>query len=87
MTLNISTCTTLLGDVKDLDISKKVDQLKASLLKTRRKFLERYEVSYEEEYYESLDQEEIEYLLDLLKNPEIDESECRANISFIERPW
>ncbi len=60
------------------DIPGEVDEMKVSLLKVRRFVIEVSGTAVEDEELEeeSLSGEQIEYLLDLLKNPDIDESDA-----------
>jgi hypothetical protein len=60
------------------DIGGEVDEMKVSLLKVRRIVIEVSGEPFEDEELEeeALSEEQIEYLLDLLKNPDIDESDA-----------
>jgi hypothetical protein len=60
------------------DIAKEVDEMKVSLLKVRRFIIEVSGMAIEDEEIEeeSLNDEQLEYLLSLLKNPDIDESDA-----------
>jgi hypothetical protein len=83
--LSLNSTKTILGQVKELDVAKKVDEIKASLLKIRRTMFETSgEISFlEEEYYEKLTPEQIEYLLNLLKEPDIDESDAELVLAVL----
>jgi hypothetical protein len=60
------------------DIAGEVDNMKVSLLKVRRFIIEVSGEPFEDEELEeeSLNEEQLEYLLSLLKNPDIDESDA-----------
>jgi len=60
------------------NIAEEVDQMKVSLLRVRRFIIEISGMEVEDEDFdeESLSKEQIEYLLDLLKNPDIEESDA-----------
>jgi len=62
------------------DISNQIDAIKVSLLKVRRIFIEVSGVEFatgeEEEDEEALSEEQTDYLLNLLKNPDIEESDA-----------
>jgi hypothetical protein len=60
------------------DIASEVDNMKVSLLKVRRFIIEVSGEPFEDEELEeeSLSEEQLEYLLSLLKNPDIDESDA-----------
>jgi hypothetical protein len=60
------------------DIAGEVDEMKVSLLKVRRIIIEVSGEPFEDEELEeeSLGEEQVEYLLNLLKNPDIDESDA-----------
>jgi hypothetical protein len=60
------------------DIPGEVDEMKVSLLKVRRFIIEVSGEPFEDEELEeeNLSEEQVEYLLDLLKNPDIDESDA-----------
>src|SRR5216683_5522280 len=60
------------------DISREIDSIKVSLLKVRRFFIEvsGMEFAEEEEEEEALNEEQTEYLLNLLKDPDIAESDA-----------
>jgi hypothetical protein len=60
------------------DIAGEVDQMKISLLKVRRSVIQVSGELFEDEELEeeSLSEEQVEYLLNLLKNPDIDESDA-----------
>jgi hypothetical protein len=60
------------------DIAGEVDEMKVSLLKVRRFVIEVSGEAFEDEevQHESLSEEQVEYLLNLLKNPDIEESDA-----------
>jgi len=63
---------------EDQNIAEKIDDIKIGLLKVRRFMIEvsGVEVVDEEIVEDRLNEEQIEYLLDLLKNPDIDEADA-----------
>jgi hypothetical protein len=66
-------------ETDEQDIAKRIDEMKVSLLKVRRFVIEVSGLIFrdeEEEVEEPLNDEQLEYLLDLLKNPDIDESDA-----------
>lgn len=83
--LSLNSAKTILGQVGKLDVAKKVDEIKAGLLKVRRTILKTYGEtnSEEEEYYEKLTSEQVEYLLNLLKEPDIDESDAELILASL----
>lgn len=83
--LSLNSAKTILGEVGELDVAKEVDDIKASLLRIRRTIFETYGgiALGEEEYYEKLTSEQVEYLLNLLKNPDIDESDAELVLALL----
>lgn len=83
--ISLNSAKTILGQVSELDVAKKVDELKAGLLKIRRTTFETSgELTFEdEEYYENLTPEQVEYLLNLLKEPDIDESDAELVLALL----
>lgn len=81
--LSLNSAKTILGQVSELNVAKKVDEIKASLLKIRRTIFGTYEEILEEEYYEKLTSKQVEYLLDLLKEPDIDESDAELVLALL----
>ncbi|ASC72148.1 hypothetical protein XM38_031020 [Halomicronema hongdechloris C2206] len=83
--LSLNSAKTILGQVSELDVAKKVDELKADLLKIRRTIFETSGgVTFEEEeYYEKLTSEQVEYLLNLLKEADIDESDAELVLALL----
>lgn len=74
---------TRIGQVEEINIEKQVDAIKAGLLQVRRHIIEVSGIEYEqeeeqeqEEKYEDLSDEQIEYLLDILKEPDIHEEDA-----------
>ena len=59
------------------DLTKEIDAIKVSLLKVRRMFIAGSGIGFtDEEEEEALDEEQVEYLLNLLKDPDIEESDA-----------
>lgn len=77
--LFLNSAKTKIGQVDEINIEKQVDAIKASLLQRRRYFIEAYdfEIEYDQdEEYENLSDEQVEYLLNILKNPDIHEEDA-----------
>ncbi|MGB3188502.1 MAG: antiviral reverse transcriptase Drt5 [Limnoraphis sp.] len=78
--LFLNSAKTKIGQVEEINIEKPIDERKAELLQVRRHIIEvsgiEFEFEEEEEEYESLSDEQIEYLLDILKNPDINEEDA-----------
>lgn len=78
--LFLNSAKTKLGQVDEINIGKQVTDIKAGLLQVRRHIIGvsgmEYEEDEEEEEYENLSNEQIEYLLDLLKDPDIHEEDA-----------
>jgi hypothetical protein len=77
--LSLNASKTAFGEVGEMGIAEEVDDIKRGLLQVRRQIIE---VSgdvfegQEEVVYGQLGEEQIEYLLNLLKNPDIDEADA-----------
>lgn len=71
---------------EDQNIAEKIDDIKIGLLKVRRFMIEvsGVEVVDEEIVEDRLDEEQIEYLLDVLKNPDIDESDAELVLILLK---
>jgi hypothetical protein len=77
--LSLNPAKTSYGTEGEQDISNEIDAIKVSLLKVRRFFIEVSGMEFVEEEEEeegALNEEQTEYLLNLLKNPDIDESDA-----------
>ena len=78
--LSVNPAKTLYETEGSEEISNQIDAIKVSLLKVRRIFIEVSGVEFatgeEEEDEQSLNEEQTEYLLNLLKNPDIEESDA-----------
>ena len=78
--LSLNSAKTFLGNVNELDIAKtkEIDRIKISLLRKRRTTLVVSDIVIfeEEKYYKKLTEEQVEYLLNLLQDPDIDESDA-----------
>lgn len=77
--LSLNASKTAVGDMGKMDIAREVDDIKRGLLRARRQVIE---VSgdvlegSEEIVYEKLNDEQVDYLLNLLKDPDIEESDA-----------
>lgn len=78
--LSVNPAKTSYETGNDEDIANQIDAIKVSLLKVRRIFIEVSGVEFatgeEEEDEQALNEEQTEYLLNLLKNPDIEESDA-----------
>ncbi|MEG5039631.1 MULTISPECIES: antiviral reverse transcriptase Drt5 [unclassified Microcoleus] len=77
--LFLNSAKTRIGQVEEINIEKQVDTIKAGLLQVRRHIIEVSGIEFdqdEEEEYEELSDEQIEYLLDILKDPDIHEEDA-----------
>lgn len=79
--LFLNSAKTKIGQIDEINIEKQVDTIKASLLQVRRHIIEVSGIEYEyeqeeEEEYENLSDEQIEYLLNILKDPDIHEEDA-----------
>ena len=82
--LSLNDSKTVLGKVDDIDVPQQVDAMKRDLLRIRRQTIE---VSGEEAEVETvvhvpIGAEQLEYLLDLLESPDIEESDAELVVSF-----
>jgi hypothetical protein len=71
------------------DISGEIDEMKVSLLKVRRIIIEVSGEPFEDEELEeeNLSEEQVEYLLNLLKNPDIDEADAELVLVLLRDSW
>jgi hypothetical protein len=77
--LFLNSAKTKIGQVDEINIEKEVDEIKASLLQIRRHFIEvsGIEIEYnQDEEYENLSSEQVKYLIDILKDPDIHEEDA-----------
>jgi len=77
--LFLNSTKTKIGQVDEINIEKQVDAIKASLLKIRRHFIEvsGFEIEFDQdEEYENLSDEQVEYLINILKDPDIHEEDA-----------
>lgn len=83
--LSVNPQKTELGTVKKVDISRKVDKIKIGLLKKRHYviFVSGEETIHEEEIKRELNRKEKDYLLALLKNPEIEEEDAELVLALM----
>lgn len=79
----MNSAKTRIGEVDEINIKKQVDDIKAGLLQVKRHIIEvsgiEYEQEEEEEEYENLNDEQIEYLLNILKDPDIHEEDAELD--------
>lgn len=78
--LSLNSAKTYYGDRFEQDVAQEIDDIKASLLRFRRSLIQVsgsvMEQGDDEEEYAQLSDEQVEYLLTLLKEPDIDESDA-----------
>jgi len=76
--LSLNASKTKFGDASIRDLPAEVDDIKLSLLRLRRRMIEvsGNVVEWEEENYRSLRPKQVNYLLDLLKEADIDEADA-----------
>lgn len=77
--LFLNSAKTKIGQVDEINIAKQVDTIKASLLQIRRHFIEvsGFEIEYhQDQVYNDLSDEQIEYLINILKEPDINEEDA-----------
>jgi hypothetical protein len=77
--LFLNSAKTRIGKAEEINMGKDVDTIKAGLLQVRRRIIEVSGIEFEhdeEEEYEELSDEQIEYLLDILKDPDIHEEDA-----------
>ena len=75
--LSLNSVKTIIGPVEELNIAKTIDEIKTALLRIRRTIREiSGDITNTTDEREELTPEEVEYLLHLLKDPEIDESDA-----------
>lgn len=75
--LSLNSSKTVFGQSDEKDIKRDVDKIKLSLLRARRRIIQVSGVETElPPEYSSLSKEQIEYLLELLKEPDIDEADA-----------
>jgi hypothetical protein len=77
--LSLNAQKTQIGSIDEVDVAQEVDEIKTSLLRYRRRIISYYGGEEDVEdvvEYADLDEEQIEYLLELLRDPEIDEADA-----------
>lgn len=77
--LFLNSAKTKIGQIDEINIEKQIDNIKASLLQIRRHFIEvsGFEIEYDQdEEYENLSDEQVEYLINILKEPDIHEEDA-----------
>lgn len=83
--LSINPSKTQIGRIDDLDVEQKVDAVRNQLIE-RRMFVVTGSGGDDEPYEdedEALDSNEIEYLMDLLRNPEIEEEDAELVLTLL----
>lgn len=83
--LSINPSKTQLGEIEHLDIEKEVDEVKRNLLHRRTSVIAASggEMEEHEDEDEKLDEEEIEYLMALLKSQQIEEEDAELVLSLM----
>ncbi|MDA3821290.1 MAG: RNA-directed DNA polymerase [Bacteroidales bacterium] len=83
--LSVNPQKTMLGNVSQVNVRRKVDAIKLDLLKTRRRVLSLYDWYQEEEEPDTplLSDEQVEYLLNLLKSDEIEEEDAELVLTLM----
>ncbi len=87
--LSVNSEKTAIGAVTVANVPKAIDEIKASLLQLRRRIMDvsGFEFEIEEEEEVALAPEQIQYLLDLLRDPEITEQDAELALSLLrEQP-
>jgi hypothetical protein len=83
--LSVNPFKTEIGEIESLDIEKKVDDIKKGLLDRRRAVITGSGGDVEEHQHEggALEKEEVEYLMDLLKNPELEDTDAELVLTLM----
>ena len=83
--LSVNASKTRLGKIKEVDVAKKVDEVKLALLKRRTWVVTGYEDMFadDEEVGEGLSQEELDYLLDLLRDEHLTEEDAELVLTLM----
>lgn len=82
--LSLNAEKTALGDVVEVDVRQEVDAIRAELLRVRRRVIDASVIADEPiDVEQTLDEEQTEYLLNLLQNPEIDESDAELVLTLL----
>ena len=85
--LSVNESKTRIGEVEELDIEEEIDEIKSRLLKRRGAvvFGSGAEEEYDEEYDEEdvLDEESVDYLLDLLRDEHLEEDDAELILAVM----
>jgi len=84
--LSVNPAKTKIGDIDQLDVRKQIDEIKKQLLRVRRlRSLFDYDEESEEDSgeEESLNQRQKDYLIALLRDPQIDEEDAELVLSLL----
>jgi hypothetical protein len=83
--LSINPSKTKIGDIEEVDVKKEIDDLKLSLLKVRRYIVRDYDKENVVEVQQriALNQEQIGYLLNLLKSEIIEEEDAELVLTLM----
>lgn len=83
--LSVNPQKTMLGNVSRVNVRREIDAIKLDLLKTRRRVLSLYDSGQEEEAPDTpiLNDEQVEYLLTLLKSEEIEEEDAELVLTLM----
>ncbi|MDD2466022.1 MAG: reverse transcriptase domain-containing protein [Desulfobulbus sp.] len=84
--LSVNPKKTMLGIISQVNVKREIDAMKLDLLRTRRRVLSTYDWEQEEEKKpdtQLLNDEQVDYLLDLLKNDEIEEEDAELVLTLM----
>lgn len=83
--LSVNPSKTKLGRVKEIDVEERIDALRESLLERRSFIVTGSGADFDPEEVEAdtLTENEIEYLMDLLKNPDIEEEDAELVLALM----
>jgi hypothetical protein len=87
--LSVNPSKTMLGTANHVDIKKEIDAIKLSLLRVRTRVVDFYDHSESEEDEDQefdedfLSAEQVQYLVDLLNNPQIEEEDAELVLSLL----
>lgn len=82
--LSLNPEKTVVGDVSFVDYHHEVDSIKRDLLNARRRTIAASSMEDEDQEPPSLSEEQIEYLVELLKDPDIDESDAELVLVLLQ---
>ncbi|MEO1074923.1 MAG: antiviral reverse transcriptase Drt5 [Bacteroidota bacterium] len=83
--LSVNSAKTKFGETGEVDIPAEVDEIRSSLLRIRKTLIEisGTEIELEKPEVIELSDEQVEYLIDLLGDPDIDESDAELVLSLL----